>query len=395
MIKKTKYTIVTLLLAVSLALSFSAGCALGTLAPSEQEIKETPIGEERTYDPDLGLKVLEQAWNIIIDDYVEKDKLDTAELTEAAIKGMVEALDDPYTSFLSTNAYNLSRGDLEGKFEGIGAYVGIKEGQLLIISPIPGSPAEEAGIIAGDAIQAINDVPTTDMSLEEAVLRIRGTEGTPVRLLILHAEETEPEEITIIRAAIEIPTVRFEMKEDIAYIRIYNFSGRTNDELSEILKDVNEEKPTGIILDLRSNPGGFLDVVVEVASHFISEGVIVSVVDNRGKKDALYVENQQITIDLPMVALSDNFSASGSEVLIGALQDHNRATIAGTKTFGKGSVNTLNQLKDGSGLYITIARWLTPNDRLIEGYGIEPDIVLELEDEDTIQWAIDYLKGNG
>ncbi|MFC1992125.1 S41 family peptidase, partial [Chloroflexota bacterium] len=141
-----------------------------------------------------------------------------------------------------------------------------------------------------------------------------------------------------------------------------------------------------------SNPGGFLNEVVEVTSHFIDEGIVVSVVDNQGSKDDLYVEPQDITTTLPMVALSDNFSASGSEVLIGALQDHNRATIAGTKTYGKGSVNTLNRLKDGSGLYITIARWLTPNGQLIEGEGIKPDYTLELEREDAIQWAIDYLK---
>ncbi|MFC2020660.1 S41 family peptidase [Chloroflexota bacterium] len=371
--------LITLLLAVSLALSFSTGCATAS---------ETSSGSEP------GLEVVEEAWQIIFEEYVEKDKLDTGKFKEAAIRGMIEALDDPYSSYLSPQTYQLSTSGLEGKFEGIGAYVGIRDEQLIIISPIPNSPAARAGIMAGDIILAVEDNPTSEMSLEEAVLRIRGTVGTPVKLLILHLGETEPEEIEIIRASIEIPSVVLEMREDIAYIRIYSFSERTGKELSEILDDINEEETDGIILDLRSNPGGLLGAVVDVTSHFIQEGIVVYVVDNRGGKEELSVEPQDITTSLPIVALSDNFSASGSEVLIGALQDHGRATIAGTKTFGKGSVNTLNHLKDGSGLYITTARWLTPNGRLIEGEGIEPDYILELEGEDVIQWAIDYLKSN-
>ncbi len=371
--------IILLLLVVSLIFSVSAGCTISTVTQSQS-------------GPKQGMEAIEEAWNIILKDYVEKDRLDTAKLSEAAIKGMVEALDDPYSYYLTAPAYQLSRGDLRGEFEGIGAYVGIHSEQLTIISPIPGSPADKAGLRALDVILAVDDIPTLEMSLEEAVLRIRGPGGTPVRLLILHQGETEPEEIEIIRASIEIPTVTFEMKEDIAYIRIYHFSERTNEELSEILEGIDEATTAGLILDLRSNPGGFLDEVVEVTSHFIDEGIVVSVVDNQGSKEDLYVKSQDITITLPIVALSDNFSASGSEVLIGALQDHNRATIAGTKTFGKGSVNTLNRLKDGSGLYITIARWLTPNGRLIEGEGIEPDYPLELEGDDVIQWAIDFLK---
>ncbi|MBI3040427.1 MAG: S41 family peptidase [Chloroflexi bacterium] len=377
--KTIKVTLVSLLLVVSLALSFSAGCRLGSASPSDSE---------------LGLDVVEEAWQIIFKEYVEQDKLDASKLSEAAIKGMVEALDDPYTSYLNAQTYQLSRGDLKGKFEGIGAYVGIRDKQLMVISPIPDSPADRSGIRAGDIILAVEGTPTAEMSLEEAVLRIRGPEGTAVKLLILHQGEAEPDEIEIIRAEIKVPSVTFEMKEDIAYIRIYNFSERTDGELSLILEDIAEKEAAGIILDLRSNPGGLLETVVDVASHFLREGIVLSVLDNQGKQTSLAVEPGSITTDLPLVALSDNFSASGSEVLIGALQDHGRATIAGVTTFGKGSVNTLNRLKDGSGLYITIARWLTPNGRLIEGEGIAPDFVLELEGDAAIQWAIDYLKDN-
>ncbi|MBI2328574.1 MAG: S41 family peptidase [Chloroflexi bacterium] len=377
--KTIKVILISLLLVVSLGLSFSAGCRLGSASPSDSE---------------LGLDVVEEAWQIIFKEYVEQDKLDASKLSEAAIKGMVEALDDPYTSYLNAQTYQLSRGDLKGKFEGIGAYVGIRDKQLMVISPIPDSPADRSGIRAGDIILAVEGTPTAEMSLEEAVLRIRGPEGTAVKLLILHQGEAEPDEIEIIRAEIKVPSVTFEMKEDIAYIRIYNFSERTDGELSLILEDIAEKEAAGIILDLRSNPGGLLETVVDVASHFLREGIVLSVLDNQGKQTSLAVEPGSITTDLPLVALSDNFSASGSEVLIGALQDHGRATIAGVTTFGKGSVNTLNRLKDGSGLYITIARWLTPNGRLIEGEGIAPDFVLELEGDAAIQWAIDYLKDN-
>jgi carboxyl-terminal processing protease len=285
---------------------------------------------------------------------------------------------------------------LEGKFEGIGAHIAVRDEQIMIIAPIADSPAAKAGIKAGDVILAINGRSALGMSIAEAVLSIRGPRGTSVSLLILHQGETEPEEIEIVRAEIKLPSVHFEMREDIAYINITYFSERTDGELSSVLQSITREAATGIILDLRSNPGGLLQAVIDVASRFLKEGVVVNVVDNQGEHTAIMVEPNGVATDLPLVVLVDSYSASGSEVLAGALQDYARATIAGTRTYGKGSINVLRQLKDGSGLYITTARWLTPNGRLIEGMGIEPDpgCELELKGEDTIQWAIDYLKGN-
>jgi len=262
----------------------------------------------------------------------------------------------------------------------------------MIIAPIADSPAAKAGIRAGDTILEINGRATSEMSLAEAVLNIRGTKGTPVTLLILHKGETKPEEIEIVRAEIELPSVKSEMRGDVAYINITYFSQRTSEELSLVLRGITQEASTGIILDLRSNPGGSLEATVDVASHFLTEGVVVNVVDSQGKHTAMMVKHNEVTTDLPLVILVDSYTASGSEVLAGALQDYARATLAGTKTYGKGSVNILRQLKDGSGLYITTARWLTPNGRLIEGEGLYPDYELELEGDDVIQWAWDYLK---
>jgi carboxyl-terminal processing protease len=375
---KTTKLIIGLLLIAVIAIAFGAGFFFGFSNSCRS-------GE--------GLNVVEQVWNIIFSEYVDRAKLDSANLSHGAIRGMIDALDDPYTSYLDAEQYELGMSGLEGEFDGIGAYVTIDDKQLVIIAPIAGSPADEAGIRAGDIIMEIDGEPVKDMSLAEAIIKIRGPKGTAVGLLVLHEGDTKPVLIEIVRARVEVPSVLFEMRGNIAYITITQFSERTDSELSPVLQDLKEQNAAGIILDLRGNPGGLLDIVVKVASHFISQGVVVEVMSNQGKTATLEVVDSYVTTDLPMVVLVDDSSASGSEVLSGALQDHGRAIVAGNTTYGKGSVNMLRKLSDGSGLYITTARWLTPGGRLIEGQGIEPDITLEVTGEDAVQWAIEYLTG--
>lgn len=377
MSKKIKIMVITLLAVAVLALSFGAGYTLaGRSRPASGE----------------GLDLVVEAWNLIFDNYVEPDKLDASMLSRAAIEGVTKALDDPYTYYMSPEVSKLGLSNLEGKFGGIGAMVTVKDEQITIIAPIPGSPAAEAGIKAGDVILEIDGTSASGMSLAEAVLSIRGPKGTSVTLLIEHQGEPEPEEIKIIRAEIKLPSVQFEMKGDIAYINITYFSGRTDEELSQAIQSIEEQGATGIILDLRSNPGGLLEAVVDAASHFLREGVVVKVRDSQGEITVRNVRSGKVVTDLPMVVLVDSYSASGSEVLAGALRDHSRATIAGSKTYGKGSVNLVRPLEDGSSLSITTARWLTPNGLLIEGEGLSPDYELEPEKEDAIEWAIDHLK---
>ena len=371
--------IVIALLVVNLALFFGGGCVQVTgIAP----------GSNRSLD------IVDEAWGVIFRDYVDKDRLDENKLSQGAIKGMVEELDDPYTSYLDPETYQTALTAFEGTYEGIGATVAIREDQILIVAPIAGSPADKAGVRAGDKILEIEGASTSGMTLPEAVLLIRGPQGTSVRVLVLHQDETEPVEIEIVRAEIELVSVLYEMRQDIAYISITHFSELTDEELTAVLESITAEGANAIILDLRSNPGGLLHAVIDVASHFLTEGVVTNVVDNEGKHTTNAVGPKEVTTDLPMVVLVDAFSSSGSEVLSGALQDHGRAPIAGAVTYGKGSVNILRELSDGSGLYVTTARWLTPDGRLIEGEGISPDYELELEGEDAVQWAIDYLKDN-
>jgi carboxyl-terminal processing protease len=341
-----------------------------------------------------GLDVVKEAWDFIALDYVEPDKINSENFTRAAIEGIITSLDDPYSSYLSPEDRKLVTSTFHGEFDGIGAIVSIREEKLIIVATFDGAPAELSGIKAGDTILAINGESVEGLSLEVATSKIRGPRGTMVTLLILHESETSPVEIEIVRDRVEVPSIVFEMRGDIAHIFISQFTERTDVEFTPVLQDLASQNAKGIVLDLRGNPGGVLQTVVEIASHFITDGVIVSVRSNQGEIERYDAVKQDITTSLPVVVLVDEFSASGSEVLSGALQDYDRAIVAGNVTFGKGSVNWMRELSDGSGIYITIARWLTPNGRLIEGHGIDPDIKLELTGEEELQWAIDYLHAN-
>ncbi|MFH1640088.1 MAG: S41 family peptidase [Chloroflexota bacterium] len=373
-----------------LALLLASGAAFSVNACSVL----TPVISPRQSSPapQAGLETIEQAWNVIMDEYVDQSRIDVSKLSGAAIEAMVAALDDPYTAYLDPETYELNLSSMQGSFEGIGATVGAEEKIIRIIAPMPDSPAERAGIKAGDIILEIDGRSTEDMSLTEAVIYVRGPRGTTVRLLVQHEGETDSQEISVVRQKIEVPSIRYEMKEDIAYINIVHFSETTDAELIPVLAGLDRAAAAGIILDLRDNPGGFLQTVLDVAGHFLKKGdVVADVVDNKGNHSTSKAGDADVTTDLPVVILVNKYSASGSEVLAGAFQDYKRAVVAGTQTFGKGSVNILRHFKDGSGMYITTARWLTPQGHLIEGEGIEPDYPLDLEGEDAVNWAIDYL----
>lgn len=356
-------------------LSTSVGCSLiPGLTPASQQ-----------------LNTVDEAWDVISRNYVDKSKVDSTKLSRGAVKGMVDALNDPYTTYLDPESYRLNITNQQGSFGGIGATVGVRDGQVIIVAPIPGTPAEKAGIKAGDAILAVNGESTEGLSIEEVVLRIRGQEGTSVTVTIRHQGDTQMEDLTIVRAEIDVPSVVSEMRNSIAYVQVHFFSARTDEELTPVLSGLVKAGATGIILDLRSNPGGPVDTVVDIASHFVDRGVVLYIVDNAGHETSYPVKSTAVKTTLPVVLLTDNFSASGSEVLSGFFQDMKRGVIAGTQTFGKGSADQWYQLSDGSAIYLTTSRWLTPNRRLIEGKGITPDFKLDLKGDDLVNWAIDYL----
>lgn len=370
--------LVSMLLVIVIALAFGGGFFFG-------QSSRPPMP--------AGMKVINEAWNDIATNYVDPSKINTANMTGSAITGLIASLNDRYDSYLGPAEYNVVQSDFQGEFEGIGATVTTLDGKIVIVAPIPGAPAEKAGIRKNDVILQINGEPVSDMSLDIAISKIRGPSGTTVKLLVLHQGDTEPVEITVTRAKVEVPSVTFEMRGDIADITIFQFTNRTEDEFTQIMPELTSENATGIILDLRGNPGGLLNIVVEIASHFITKGTIVSVKSRQGVITTMNAVAENMTTNLPMVVLVDEFSASGSEVLAGALQDDKRATISGNVTYGKGSVNILQRLSDGSGIYLTISRWLTPNGRLIEGNGIQPDVKLDVTGDDAIKWAINYLHG--
>jgi carboxyl-terminal processing protease len=341
--------------------------------------------------PTSGIATVNQVWDIIHSDYVDRSRLDDTKLGDAAIKGIVTELNDPHSAYMDPTTFKEFSSGLTGNFEGIGASIAERDGQIVVVNPLPGSPAQKAGIQSGDVILNINGVSTQGITAEQAVAKVRGPAGTTVTLTLQHADQSASFDITITREAISLPSVNLVMKDRIAYIQIVEFSDTTDGQLGAALDSLTQQKSTGIILDIRDNPGGSVDAVVAIASRFIQSGVILYVVDNDGKQTAMEVNHTGTTTELPLVVLVNQNSASASEVLTGALKDTGRAVIAGAVTFGKGSVNNLYELNDGSALYLTTGRWLTPKGTLIEGKGITPDYQIDVQGDAAITWAIDYL----
>ena len=343
-----------------------------------------PIADEPVAVPD-GLQIVWEAYSILSREYVLPEKIDPDLLAEAAVVGMLEALDDRYTSYISPSTFKIDQQGFQGNFGGIGAQVEASPDRrgVIITRPLPNTPAERAGIRAGDRILAVDGVDALGWSVLEAVNKIRGEKGTPVTLTVEHVGSLDPVDITIIRDTIDDPSVMVIDVPDTKYgrIRISQFTAQTSRELRQGVQKLIDNGAEGIILDLRGNPGGLLSATVDVASEFLTDGLVTYEVDSRGKKDEWKVKKGGNFPKIPMVTLVDNFSASGSEVLAGALQDQGRSVVIGTNTFGKGSVNLLRGLSNGGGVYLTIGRWFTPNGRLIEDVGVEPDVIVEFDAE--------------
>ena len=345
------------------------------------------------------MKAIWEVWNILVNEHVSRADLNLEELKEAAIDGMLELVEDPYTSYLDPDVFQLKSGNFRGKFEGIGAEVTMRDGFPVIVGPLPNTPAENAGVKAGDVILAIDGIPVKGKPLLESILLIRGPSGTPVTLTLLSLGQTKSVDITIVRGEIPIESVYSTiLDETIGYVRLKVFNEDTERTLVEQLDGLEQQGIVGLILDLRNNPGGLVSSTVEVASEFLTEGLVLYEVNGAGTRTDLKVTGAPKYPNLPLVLLVNEFSASGSEVLAGALQDHGRAEIIGSRTFGKGAVNLLRRLSDGGGLNFTFAKWYTPNGRMIEGSGLEPDFLIpsntKLAYDPQLNKAMDIIRSN-
>jgi len=326
-----------------------------------------------------------EAYHKLQEKFVDKGKFDIEKIIYGAISGMVKSLEDPYTVFLKPEETKRFIEDVKGTFEGVGMEIDIRKGQLQVISPLEGTPAQSAGLRAGDKIIKINDKPTMDMTIEEAVNLIRGPKGSEVTLTIFREEWEKTKEIKIVRAVIEVPSLKWEIKnENIAYLKLYQFSEKASFDFRIAAIEILNSPAQKIILDLRNNPGGYLEVAQEISGWFLKRGEIVVIEDFGARKERnIYkAQGNASLVGFPVVILINQGSASGSEILAGALRDNRDILLIGEKSFGKGSVQELERLSEGSSLKITVAKWLTPKGELITDKGLEPDIKLEMTEED-------------
>jgi len=366
------FVLITILAGISFGLGFYSGNLYGNL--------QCPFCPPE----DLDFSLFWEAYHKLQEKFVDPQKFDNQKIIYGAISGMVKSLEDPYSIFMSPEEETRFQEDVKGQFEGIGVEIGIRKKQLQIISPLEGTPAQKAGLRAGDKILKINDKDTFDLTIEEAVNLIRGKKGTEVILTILRSEWERPKEIKIIRDVILVPSLKWELKEgDIAYLKLYQFSEKANFDFTTAAFEILMSPAKKIILDLRNNPGGYLEVAQDITSYFLKKGQIIAIEDfgtNKEKKE-YKSKNLGKLSQYPIVVLINQGSASASEILAGALRDNRGILLIGEKTFGKGSVQQLEKLKEGS-LKITIAKWLTPKGESITDRGLEPDIKIEMTDED-------------
>lgn len=365
---------------------------------------ETVQGEMKNNVRDVNLNLLFTVWEKLRDTYVDETKFDDQKQVYGLIQGLVTSLNDPYTIFMTPEESRQFQDSLNGQLEGIGAELTIEEGNLIVVSPLKGSPAERAGLKPGDIIYKINEEFASEMTLFEAIMKIRGPKETSVFLTILHKDETKPVELTIVRDSINIASVSWEEKSDgIAYLSINQFSDNTKEEFKKAVTEILLKKPQGIILDLRFNGGGYLEISVDILSElFKSKEKVVSIQQRKKRLEENYfTDGSGRLANIPLVVLVNNGSASASEIVAGAIQDYKIGTIVGEQTFGKGTVQEVETLEDGSSLRLTIAKWFTPNGRSIDTTGITPDKVVEMTEEDTnnnrdtqLESSIDYLQGN-
>ncbi|OGK38023.1 hypothetical protein A3F03_00230 [Candidatus Roizmanbacteria bacterium RIFCSPHIGHO2_12_FULL_41_11] len=351
----------------------------------------TPNNKQTGQTKTLDFSLFWDTWEKIENKYVDKKKIDPKKMYYGAIKGLVASLDDPYTFFLTPEENKITKDSLDGKYEGIGAQLGLKENRIVIIAPLKNSPAEKAGLKSGDIVAKVDGKSTKGWNLYDAVSRIRGTKGTKVILTVERVNEDKPLDVPITRQELKAPSVELSYEKlascqkecaTVANLKLTQFGDDTvkewNKSVDEIALKWKNKEISGMVLDLRDNPGGYLESSVDIASEFLPEGkLIVSQKSTDASAIEYNVTRKGRLINIPMVVLINKGSASASEILSGALRDHKRAVLVGEKSFGKGSVQQAFDLQEGAGVHVTIAKWILPKGDWINGKGIEPNIVVE------------------
>ncbi len=336
-------------------------------------------------DKNLDFTLFWEAWQTLKARFIDQSKFSNEKMLYGAISGMTQSLEDPYTVFMNPEESKKFFEDVSGTFEGIGMEVGRKKGQLQVIAPLEGTPAQRAGLRAGDEITKIDDLFTTNMTIDEAVSKIRGKKGTQVTLTIFREGWENTKEFTITRAVIEAPSLEWETKDnDIAYIKLHQFSEKAGADFRKAALEILRTSAKGIVLDLRDNPGGYLEISRDIASFFLKPDSIVTIKDageNQDREEYL-ANGSNVFEQMPMVVLINQGSASAAEILAGALRDNRQIKLIGETSFGKGSVQEIEKMRDGSSLKITIAKWLTPKGESISEHGLTPDIEVEMTDDD-------------
>lgn len=390
-----KYRIYVLGVLIAVIGIFSLGYYSGKSSQSENDKITSILNKNSGIGENIDFASFWKAWEVINEKYVSTsatstEKVDDQTRVYGAIEGMVSSLGDPYTIFFPPVESKSFADEISGNFEGVGMEVGMKDDILTVIAPLKNTPAYRAGIKSGDKIVKIDETVTNGLNTSEAIKLIKGPKGTKVKFVIVREGEKEPLEIEVIRDIIDIPTIDTEKKGDIFIIHLYNFSAISSNSFRNALREFIESGHHKLILDLRGNPGGYLEAAVDMASWFLPAGKVIVKEDFKKEQDAQIFRSKGYNIfneNLKMVVLIDGGSASASEILAGALKEHGVATLIGTQSYGKGSVQELVPITGDTSLKVTIARWLTPNGNSISQGGLTPDVVVKFDEKE-------FLKGN-
>lgn len=401
--KKNRSGVWILLIAISFILGWQS-VAFGYLDPKPLFSFGSGNGSIVVKNPEetVNMSLFWLVWKEMSDKYVEDSTISEEDRVYGAVQGLVNAFGDPYSSFMTPKETTDFNSSLDGTLEGIGAEITIEEEMITVVSPLKNSPAEKAGLLPKDIIQEIDGESTDGMTIFDAVTKIRGEKGTAVVLKVYRIKSSKSFDVSITRDSIDIDSVTVEkMDNGIVYLSVNRFNDKTNEQFGQAVSDIILSEPKGLIVDLRFNGGGYLDIAVELLSYLLPSDTVAVVIKERGQKDeSMKTNGNPKILNVPLVVLMNEGSASASEIFAGAIQDHARGIVMGTKSFGKGSVQEVEAFNDGSSLRLTIAKWFTPKGRTINHVGLDPDVLVELTEEDLANEydsqkgkAVEYLLG--